>query len=74
MEMAFLLPVRITFLSDLMNFADILSRAIVGAVLFTAFAFIVPGEPEPLDKNGTIDFIGAYLGVGGLILFNFVWK
>ncbi|TVY53497.1 putative MFS-type transporter [Lachnellula cervina] len=48
--------------------------AIVGVVTFTAFAFIVPGEPEPLDKNGSIDYVGAYFGVAGLILFNFVWN
>lgn len=36
--------------------------------------FVVPGETEPLDKQGRVDYIGCYLGVGGLILFNFVWK
>jgi len=46
----------------------------LGAVIFTIFVFIVPGEPEPLDKGGHIDYFGAYLGVSGLILFNFVWK
>lgn len=50
------------------------TRAIVGAILFTVFALVVPGEPEPMDKHGTIDWFGAYLGVAGLILFNFVWK
>ncbi|KAL2822271.1 MFS general substrate transporter [Aspergillus cavernicola] len=48
--------------------------AILGAVVFTLFAFIVPGEGEPFDKGGRIDYIGAYFGVGGLILFNFVWN
>ena len=33
----------------------------------------VPAD-EPVDPNGTIDWIGAYLGVAGLILFNFCWK
>jgi len=33
----------------------------------------IPGD-EPVDPEGTIDWVGAYLGVGALILFNFVWK
>ncbi|TVY58742.1 putative MFS-type transporter, partial [Lachnellula suecica] len=55
-------------------FFFLVAKAIAGAVLFTAFAFVVPGEPEPLDKYGSIDFAGAYFGVAGLILFNFVWN
>jgi hypothetical protein len=43
--------------------------AIFGAVLFITFAFAVPGEFEPFDKNGSIDYIGAYLGVGGFKFF-----
>lgn len=43
-------------------------------MLFTIFAFVVPGETEPLDKNGSIDYVGAFFGVVGLILFNFAWK
>lgn len=73
MEVAVLLLVRVSL--PLTNISYLThSRAIVGAVLFTAFAFIVPGEPEPLDKTGKIDFVGSYFGVAGLILFNFVWK
>ncbi|KAK2015088.1 MFS general substrate transporter [Colletotrichum eremochloae] len=48
--------------------------AILGAVVFTLFILVVPHETERMDPNGRIDFIGAYLGVGGLILFNFVWN
>ncbi|KAL2858302.1 MFS general substrate transporter [Aspergillus pseudodeflectus] len=48
--------------------------AILGTLGFALFAFIVPGEPEPFDKGGRIDYIGAYFGVAGLILFNFVWN
>jgi len=33
----------------------------------------IPAD-EPVDPEGTIDWVGAYLGVGALILFNFVWK
>jgi hypothetical protein len=46
----------------------------LGAVVFTSFAFIVPGEPEPFDKDGKTDFVGAYFGDVGLIIFNFFWK
>ena len=28
----------------------------------------------PIDPRGTVDWIGSYLGVAALILFNFVWK
>ncbi|KAG9235205.1 major facilitator superfamily domain-containing protein [Amylocarpus encephaloides] len=47
--------------------------AIVGAVEIAAVLILVPGA-EPSDKGGRIDWIGAYLGVTGLILFNFVWN
>lgn len=26
-----------------------------------------------MDATGTVDYIGAYFGVAGLVLFNFVW-
>ncbi|OBT77547.1 hypothetical protein VF21_04575 [Pseudogymnoascus sp. 05NY08] len=48
--------------------------AMLGAVVFTLFALIVPGEAEPFDKGGSIDYVGSYFGVGGLVLFNFVWN
>ena len=35
--------------------------------------FCMPRE-KPLDPNGKIDYIGACLGLGSLLLFNFVWK
>ncbi|KAH0428188.1 efflux pump antibiotic resistance protein [Colletotrichum camelliae] len=44
-----------------------------GTVIFGLFIIIVPGEPTPMDPLGKVDYIGAYLGVSGLILFNFVW-
>jgi hypothetical protein len=49
-------------------------RAVLGAITFISFAFIVPGEAEPFEKGGSIDYVGSYFGVGGLLLFNFVWK
>ncbi|PVI06245.1 MFS general substrate transporter [Periconia macrospinosa] len=48
--------------------------AMLGAVIFTTFAVVVPSEGEPLDKGGRIDYVGSYLGVAGLVLFNFVWN
>ncbi|KAF4420174.1 putative MFS-type transporter [Colletotrichum fructicola] len=47
--------------------------ALLGSVIFGLFIIIVPGEPTPMDPLGKVDYIGAYLGVCGLILFNFVW-
>ena len=31
-------------------------------------------KDEPLDKGGKIDYVGAILGLGSLILFSFAWK
>ncbi|KAK3066982.1 hypothetical protein LTR53_016403 [Teratosphaeriaceae sp. CCFEE 6253] len=47
--------------------------AMLGAVVFTLALFLLPGD-TPVDPAGRIDWIGAYLGVAGLILFNFVWN
>ena len=44
-----------------------------GFVVYGVVLVTIPAD-EPADPNGEIDWIGAYLGVGGLILFNFVWK
>jgi hypothetical protein len=46
----------------------------LGAIVFTMFTIVVPGEAEPFDKGGSVDWVGSYLGVSGLVLFNFVWK
>lgn len=37
-------------------------------------AILLVPEDKPVDPNGKVDWVGAYLGVGALILFNFVWK
>lgn len=47
--------------------------AILGFVVYGVMAVIVPHD-DPVQPEGKIDWIGAYLGVGGLILFNFTWK
>jgi hypothetical protein len=49
------------------------ASAMLGLTVYGAAIFLSP-QDEPVDPNGKIDLVGAYLGVGGLILFNFVWK
>jgi hypothetical protein len=51
----------------------IFCSAILGTVCFSVVFLLVPDGP-PSDKGGKTDWIGWYLGVGGLVLFNFVWK
>lgn len=48
-------------------------RAVLGAVVYGAAIIAVPDD-ERLDPEGKIDWTGSYLGVAGLVLFNFVWK
>lgn len=38
-----------------------------------AAAILVPSEEVTMDPNGKVDYIGSYLGVGGLVLFNCAW-
>ncbi|KAI8663202.1 MFS domain-containing protein [Fusarium keratoplasticum] len=47
--------------------------AILGAVVSGLFFLVVKGEEQPMDRNGKIDYAGAYFGVAGLFLFNFSW-
>ena len=54
------------------QYADVES-AMLGTALYSSMIVLVPDGP-PSDKGGKIDWMGVYLGVGGLILFNFVWK
>lgn len=42
-------------------------------MIFGAAAIIVPAEEVTMDPNGKVDYLGSYLGVGGLILFNYSW-
>ncbi|KAL8921864.1 MAG: hypothetical protein Q9172_003797 [Xanthocarpia lactea] len=46
---------------------------LLGFVVYGAAILLVP-EDKPVDPNGKVDWVGAYLGVGALILFNFVWN
>lgn len=51
----------------------ILSRGLLGFVVFGA-AIVIVSADEPVDPNGEVNWIGADLGVGALILHHFVWK
>ncbi|KAI0049719.1 MFS general substrate transporter [Auriscalpium vulgare] len=46
---------------------------ILGFVVFSTVLVAIPGD-EPVHPDVTIDYIGSYLGVAALILFNFVWN
>ncbi|CAH0022527.1 unnamed protein product [Clonostachys rhizophaga] len=48
--------------------------AMLGAVVFSLSAWVTPIDHLPTRGSGSIDWLGAYLGIGGLILFNFVWN
>jgi hypothetical protein len=48
-------------------------RGLLGFVVYGTAMVTVPGD-KPVGPNGEVDWVGAYLGVGALILFSFVWK
>jgi hypothetical protein len=50
-----------------------MSSALLTVVIFISLFLVLPRE-TPVDKNGGIDYVGSILGLGGLILFGFVWK
>ena len=45
----------------------------MGFVVYGA-AILIVEQDQPMDPDGSVDWFGAYLGVAGLLLFNFVWK
>ncbi|KAK5727584.1 hypothetical protein LTR15_003485 [Elasticomyces elasticus] len=47
--------------------------AMIGTVIYSTVLWFIPSDTAA-DRKGKIDWLGAYLGVGGLILFNFVWN
>ncbi|KAL1882513.1 hypothetical protein Plec18167_002929 [Paecilomyces lecythidis] len=49
------------------------SLAILGAITFGILGLLLPHD-HPVDRNGRIDWIGAALGTGGLIVFNVAWN
>jgi hypothetical protein len=44
------------------------------SILTTIGLAILFPRDHPLDRGGKIDYFGAFLGLGSLLLFNFVWK
>jgi hypothetical protein len=50
-----------------------ISRGVMGAIVLATLWFLLPPE-QPVDRHGKIDWIGASLGTGGLIVFNVAWK
>lgn len=50
-----------------------LRRAVISAALFVALIVALPRE-DPVDNSGSIDYMGALLGLSALVLFNFAWK
>ncbi|KAL6903890.1 MFS general substrate transporter [Trichoderma evansii] len=47
--------------------------ATLGLIVY-GIAIIVIEQDLPLDPTGSIDWVGSYLALGGLILFNIVWN
>lgn len=48
-------------------------RGLLGFVVYGVAIMAVDAD-IPIDPKGAVDWIGSYLGVAALILFNFVWK
>ena len=72
--MAFLSAVSVRPFSITTLMVDVFfPRGLLGFVVYGIALITVPAD-EPIDPNGEVDWFGAYLGVGALILFNFVWK
>ncbi|KAH8811053.1 major facilitator superfamily [Xylogone sp. PMI_703] len=49
------------------------TMAILCTVILAILWILLPPE-RPVDRNGKIDWIGATLGTGGLIVFNVAWN
>lgn len=74
MEMVILYAVSSASPRMIYSFAEVFSaRGLLGFVVYGIAITTIPKD-EPVDPNGEVDWVGAYLGVGALILFNFVWK
>ena len=48
-------------------------RALLGIVVFSSLWLVLPAE-DAVDVSEKMDWFGSALGIGALILFNFVWK
>ncbi|KAM0249682.1 hypothetical protein ACHAQJ_008943 [Trichoderma viride] len=47
--------------------------ATLGLVVYGIAILVIPDD-SPLDPTGAIDWVGSYLALGGLIMFNIVWN
>ncbi|KAL1866455.1 hypothetical protein VTK73DRAFT_4689 [Phialemonium thermophilum] len=45
----------------------------MAALVFGTLFFLMPKE-RPVDPGGRIDYVGAFLGLSSLLIFNFVWN
>ncbi|KAH8812257.1 major facilitator superfamily domain-containing protein [Xylogone sp. PMI_703] len=50
-----------------------ITLAILATLILAALWVLLPPE-RPVDRNGKIDWVGAILGTGGLIVFNVAWN
>ncbi|VDC04334.1 unnamed protein product [Peniophora sp. CBMAI 1063] len=50
-----------------------ITMAIAGFAVF-GIAFLSTPRDSPVDKGGSLDLAGSYLGVAALFLFNFAWN
>ncbi|KAH8900011.1 MFS general substrate transporter [Thozetella sp. PMI_491] len=50
-----------------------LDRGLLGSVIYGTTILVVAAD-EPVARDEPVDWVGAYLGVAGLVLFNFVWN
>ena len=48
-------------------------RAGCSGLLMAWLLYLMPAE-HPVDRGGKIDYLGAFLGLSSLLLFNVVWK
>lgn len=44
----------------------------LSAAVFIGLGLLLPKE-EAVDRHGKIDYVGAVLGLGSLVIFNVVW-
>lgn len=49
------------------------TRAMLGVVIFGALELVLPAE-EPVSKSETMDWVGSFFGITGMILLNIAFK
>lgn len=62
------------FYPNLFDFVVLIAHSAgLGVLLFAGLWLVLPNE-EISDEEGSVDWLGAGLGVGTLIVFNVAWK